>query len=324
MKEIEKIKVVNFVETLPSVTVIKAKQSTAKARMFFLGLILCGSVTGLAIAAENAPFFVVASDLPPTKLKQITPFKALNVSIISPKFFVVASDLSPTKLKQITPVKTPIVSIINPKHANFKQEIVSEASKYLADWVVDSNDNQHLPFVIIDKKAARVFVFNAEGKLIGSAPALLGLALGDYAIPGIGNMSLANIKPEQRTTPAGRFVANLGRNLLGKEVLWVDYPGAISLHRVVTSSPKERRLQRLESTNPLERRISYGCINVPVKFYDRVVSPTFTGTKGIVYVLPDTRLVQKVFGSYDVEDPSPIKTPIGRKDVQVKHPPQRR
>jgi hypothetical protein len=294
MTEIEKIKVVNFVETLPSVTIIKAKQSTAKARIFFLGMILCGSATGLAIAAENAPFFVVASDL------------------------------SPTKQKQLTPVKTSNVSIINPKRANFKQEIVSEASKYLADWVVDSKDNQHLPFVIIDKKAAKVFVFNAEGKLIGSAPALLGLSLGDYATSGIGNMSLANIKPEQRTTPAGRFVATLGSNLQGKEVLWVDYTGAISLHRVVTSSPKERRLQRLESTNPLERRISYGCINVPVEFYDRVVSPTFSGTKGVVYVLPDTRLVQEVFGSYDVEDPSAKQTPISRKDVQVKQPLQPR
>jgi len=324
MKEIDKSNVLNCVETLPSVTVIKAKQLAAKARLFFLGLILCGSVIGLATAAENSPFFVVASDLPPTKLKQITPFKTLNVSIISPKFFVVASDLSPTTLKQLSPVKTSNVSIINPKRANFKQETVSEASKYLADWVVDSRDNQHLPFVIIDKKAARVFVFNAEGKLIGSAPALLGLALGDYAIPEIGNMSLANIKPEQRTTPAGRFVANLGRNLHGKEVLWVDYTGAISLHRVVTSSLKERRLQRLESTNPLERRISYGCINVPVKFYDGVVSPTFTGTKGVVYVLPDTRLVQEVFGSYDVDDSSPKQTLISQKDIQVKHLPQPR
>jgi hypothetical protein len=318
MKEIERIKVVNFVETLPSVTCIKAKQLAAKARLFFLGLILCSSVTGLAIATENAPFFVIASDLSPTKPKQLTPTP--NVSIIKPKFFVIAPDLPPTKPKQLTPIK----SIINPKRANFKQEIVSEASKYLADWVVDSSDNQHLPFVIIDKKAARVFVFNTEGKLIGSTPALLGLALGDYAIPEIGKMSLANIKSEQRTTPAGRFVATLGRNLHGKEVLWVDYTGAISLHRVVTSSLKERRLQRLESTNPLERRISYGCINVPVKFYDRVVSPTFTGTKGVVYVLPDTRLVQEVFGSYDVDDSSSKQTLISRKDVQVKHPPQPR
>jgi hypothetical protein len=322
MKEIEKFKVVNFVETLPSITIIKAKQSTAKARIFFLGLILCSSVTAQAIAAESAPFFVIASDLSPTKPKQPTPKP--NVSIIKPKFYVVASDITPNTLKQLAPVKTPNLLSINPKRANFKQEIVSEASRYLADWVVDSKDNQHLPFVIIDKKAARVFVFNVEGKLIGSAPALLGLSLGDDAIPEIGKMSLANIKPEQRTTPAGRFVATLGRNLHGKEVLWVDYNGAISLHRVVTSSLKERRLQRLESTNPLERRISYGCINVPVKFYDRVVSPTFTGTNGVVYVLPDTRLVQEVFGSYDVEDPSPKQALISQKDVQVKHSPQPR
>lgn len=324
MKEIDKIKVVNFLVRLPSVTIIKTIQSIAKARIFFLGLILCGSVSAQAMAAEKAPFFVIASDLSPTKPTQFTPVKKPNTSIINHQFFVVASDLSPTKPKQFTPAKTPNISIINPKRANFKQEIVSEASKYLADWIVDSNDNQHRPFVIIDKKAARVFVFNTTGKLIGSTPALLGLALGDNAIPGIGNMSLANIKPEQRTTPAGRFVATLGRNLHGKEVLWVDYTGAISLHRVVTSSLKERRLQRLESTNPLERRISYGCINVPVKFYDRVVSPTFTGIKGIVYVLPDTRLVQEVFGSYDVEDPTPKQMPIDRKDVQVKHPPQPR
>ena len=77
------------------------------------------------------------------------------------------------------------------------------------------------------------------------------------------------------------------------------------LHRVVTSSVKERRLQRLESKDLLERRISYGCINVPVKFYDTIISPTFTGTLGVVYVLPDTRLVQDVFGSYDVIDHPP-------------------
>jgi hypothetical protein len=41
-------------------------------------------------------------------------------------------------------------------------------------------------------------------------------------------------------------------------------------------------------------------------------------------VLPDTRLVQEVFGSYDVEAPSAKPTPIGRKDIQVKQPLQPR
>lgn len=194
---------------------------------------------------------------------------------------------------------------IKPKQVNFRQEAVSYDAQYLADWIIDSNNNDRMPFVIVDKKKAKVFVFNSYGELHGAAPALIGLAVGDTSTPNIGNMALASIKPEQRTTPAGRFVASLGKNLHNKEVLWVDYDSAISLHRVVTSSSKERRLQRLESANPLEHRISYGCINVPVDFYEKVVSPTFTGTNGVVYVLPDTRVVKEVFGSYSVVDRTP-------------------
>ena len=194
------------------------------------------------------------------------------------------------------------VSEINPKRANFKQEFASQESIYLADWVVDSGDNQKMPFLILDKKQAKVFVFDASGLLRGAAPALLGLALGDDSIPGVGKMALSSIKPNDRTTPAGRFVASLGRDNHNKEILWVDYDAGIALHRVVTTLPKERRLQRLESNDPLEHRISYGCINVPIKFYENIVSPAFTGTNGIVYVLPDKRLVQEVFGSYDVEN----------------------
>ena len=83
-------------------------------------------------------------------------------------------------------------------------------------------------------------------------------------------------------------------------MLWVDYDTAISLHRVVTGTARERRAERLASASPSARRISYGCINVPVQFYENVVSPAFTGTDGIVYVLPETRPAREVFGSYDV------------------------
>jgi hypothetical protein len=74
------------------------------------------------------------------------------------------------------------------------------------------------------------------------------------------------------------------------------------MHRVVTNKPKERRLQRLATSTPLDKRISFGCINVPVKFFDKIVRPAFRGTNGIVYVLPETRLAREVFGSYDVEE----------------------
>jgi hypothetical protein len=186
------------------------------------------------------------------------------------------------------------------KRASFERESASPDARHVANWVVDSGDNLGMPFVIVDKKEAKVFVFRADGQLRGAAPALLGLAVGDDAIPGIGNRKLSSIRPDERTTPAGRFVASLGRNLHGEEILWVDYDGAISMHRVITSNLKEHRAQRLATPTPLDNRISYGCINVPVKFYENVVSPVFTGTNGIVYVLPEIKLPDEVFGSYGV------------------------
>ena len=156
--------------------------------------------------------------------------------------------------------------------------------------------------MIVDKIDARIFVFDAGGRLHGAAPALLGLARGDDTVPGIGDREYADMPPDTRTTPAGRFVAALGMNARGEDVVWLDYDAAVSLHRVITAKPKERRLQRLATPTPLDNRISFGCINVPAKFFDTVVSPAFTGTKGIVYVLPETRPGREVFGAYDVRE----------------------
>ena len=190
------------------------------------------------------------------------------------------------------------------KRADFVREPASRDVRHIADWVVDSDDNKGLPFVIIDKTDAKIFVFDAGGRIRGAAPALLGLARGDDTVPGIGDRELSDIRPEERTTPAGRFVAARGMSSRGasiEDIVWVDYDSALSLHRVVTSNPRDRRLERLATATPVDNRISYGCINVPAAFYNKVVDPTFTGTNGIVYVLPETRPVREVFGSYDVE-----------------------
>jgi len=196
----------------------------------------------------------------------------------------------------------PQVPPVSGKRASFGNESVSQEVRYLADWVVDSRDNRSLPFVILDKKGAKVFVFYADGRLRRAAAALLGAAVGDDSVPGIGDRKLASIHPEERTTPAGRFVAALDLNLHGKVMLWVDYDAAISMHPVITSNPLERRAERLATPTPLDNRISYGCINVPPEFFKHVVIPAFTGTNGIVYVLPETRELQKVFASYDVDE----------------------
>lgn len=186
-------------------------------------------------------------------------------------------------------------------HADFRQEAPSAAARSIADWVMDSRDNAGLPFVIVDKVRAHVFVFDAHGILKGGAPALVGLATGDDSVPGIGQRALASIRPEERTTPAGRFVASLEPSLKGDEILWVDYDDGVALHPVITTVAKERRLQRLASPVASEHRITYGCINVPVAFFGKVVAPLFRGKRGgVVYVLPEQRSAREVFGSYDV------------------------
>ena len=182
-----------------------------------------------------------------------------------------------------------------PARADFTGAPASVAARRMADWVVAARDNAGMPFVIIDKVAAEVFVFEPGGRLAGATPALLGLARGDDVIPGIGDRKLADIGPRDRVTPAGRFVASLGQDLGEKDVLWVDYKSGVALHRVITTNPREHRLQRLASPSPLKRRISYGCINVPAAFYDARIHPAFAATNGVVYILPEVRPMEQVF-----------------------------
>ena len=153
---------------------------------------------------------------------------------------------------------------------------------------VASGDNRQQPFAVIDKKNARLFVYGAQGELKASSPVLLGLASGDASVPGIGERPMARIEPHERTTPAGRFVSEPGRNTSGEDIVWVDYNAAISMHRVRATNASERRLERLASPSTADNRISYGCINVPAAFYDAHVKPALGTRYGVVYVLPES------------------------------------
>jgi hypothetical protein len=134
--------------------------------------------------------------------------------------------------------------------------------------------------------------------LRASSAVLIGAAIGDDTVPGIGDRPIALVRPEERTTPAGRFVAERGRNARGEDVVWVDYDAAVSMHRVITSNPAERRLERLASPTVSEHRISYGCINLPADFYESEVRPLFAQHPAIVYVLPDRKPLGQVFAGY--------------------------
>ncbi|MFN3668575.1 MAG: L,D-transpeptidase [Brevundimonas sp.] len=175
---------------------------------------------------------------------------------------------------------------------------VSSVADSFSAWAVESGDSQGLPFLVIDKIHARVLAYDRDGELLGSAPALLGLARGDVSPPGVGDLPLSAIRPDQRITPAGRFLASMGESLAGKAVLWIDYDTALALHAVVTTTAAERRLQRLDTETAADNRISYGCINVPTGFYDEIVRPAFEGAVGVVYILPEVRPLNEVFAAW--------------------------
>jgi hypothetical protein len=185
-----------------------------------------------------------------------------------------------------------------PPHGSTGQAMLETASgevRQLVAWVIESEDNHGLPFMVVDKRNAETLAFDPRGLFLGAAAVLLGVARGDDSAPGIGERALKDIPPEDRTTPAGRFTATLGTNLAGTDILWIDYNKAISLHRVITGGATDQRLDRLATPTADDNRISYGCINVPVAFYELIVRPLFTATAGIVYILPETRSIEDVF-----------------------------
>ncbi len=171
----------------------------------------------------------------------------------------------------------------------------SATAQQLVRWVSRTADNQGMPFAVIDKPAARIHVFSARAQWLGSAPVLLGAALGDQSSPDIGTRPLSQIRPEERTTPAGRFVKEPGHNLRGEDIVWIDYDSAVSLHRVRSVHASERRQQRLASAGTRDKRISYGCVNAPEAFYNQWIAPIFGKVPGVIYVLPDTEPFASIF-----------------------------
>jgi len=171
------------------------------------------------------------------------------------------------------------------------------AIQAFAAWAVSHHPEQAgRPWAVLDKQRARLYLFDQSGTLTATTVVLLGSAVGDDSVPGIGDRKISEILPFEKTTPAGRFDTEPGTNLQGEDIVWVDYDAAISMHRV-RPLKGERRLQRLASRTARDNRISYGCINVPAAFYDQWLKPSFGRAAGVLYVLPETRSAAAQFGA---------------------------
>ena len=91
------------------------------------------------------------------------------------------------------------------KLAAFGDQKPTPAVRQVANWSVYSGDHQKMAIVIVDKQDARVWIFNPDGKLLSSTPALLGAAVGDESVPGIGEKPLSQVLPEGTTCGCGAW-----------------------------------------------------------------------------------------------------------------------
>lgn len=186
------------------------------------------------------------------------------------------------------------------KRAESLGEPVTDDARKIADWAVHTGDHKGLPFIIVDKLYAKAYAFDPSGRLISATPVLIGMGVGDTFPAGVLDMNMHQTLPSQRITPAGRFFAEEDRNLKGQPVLWVDYDAGIAIHKLSPKKTAQRRHERMASPYPADHRITFGCINVPPAWYEKVVTRHFGRKGGIVYVLPDQAPLNAVFKSYDM------------------------
>lgn len=172
--------------------------------------------------------------------------------------------------------------------------VAADTVQQFAQDVVRSADAEGRTFGIIDKPSATLWIFDAQGRPVANSPVLVGQAVGDVAPSDIGTRPLSKVKLHEKVTNAGRFVTEAGNNHKGEDIVWLDYNAALSMHRV-RNVPGEARAKRLQTPTVADNRISFGCVNIPASFYDRYIDPLFSRSKGVVYVLPETKPVASVF-----------------------------
>ena len=148
--------------------------------------------------------------------------------------------------------------------------------------IVGQNDNQGKQFIVADKQAGTLTMYTASGQQITSTPALFGKTAGDSV--------------SSKNTPSGRFEtkqANVSTEGYGGSAQVLTQNGqnlqlggsSYAIHRVYTKYASENRQGRLDTPTATDNRISLGCINVPVDFYDTYLN---SDQATVVYVMPET------------------------------------
>ena len=134
--------------------------------------------------------------------------------------------------------------------------------------------------IIADKSDGNIYLWKNESKTLFKAPALFGKTYSDF----FSQAEYDSGKVTGFITPAGTFAATkMYSTYMSNYILAFVYGKkyVLAIHPVVIGKTDQRRLERLNSPEGGDNRITNGCINVPAEFFYTVL-----------YTLPDkTKLV---------------------------------
>ncbi len=145
-------------------------------------------------------------------------------------------------------------------------------------------------FIMIDKPLGKIIVFH-DGKPVWTGPALTGRSpLDSYTAAILGLPESHKFTAEEKVTPAGRFtVRRTGDSEEGAVFELVEVHGNgwyLALHHVWTGIPSERRMQRIESADPADKHITFGCINVSKETMHYLLTHFPKDERPVLYILP--------------------------------------
>jgi hypothetical protein len=192
----------------------------------------------------------------------------------------------------------PVPETVTALHAELAREQAAPEVQQVARWAIDSLDHAGLPFVVIDQARARMFTFDPQGRLRGSAPILLAVSHEDA--------------PAAAATPAGRFVADTWLSTHSEGIVWVHAGKALSLHELPASAPAPST-PRPATGNVQDKRIASSSLHVASDFYRQHLSP-LRGQVSVAYVLPEAVPWQEIFGGETPDGWLPISFALAMRE----------
>lgn len=167
----------------------------------------------------------------------------------------------------------------------------------LAAWILGTSDNKGAPFVVADKTAGTLTMYDGSGRAVRTVPALFGKDTGDVRTPGstITPSGKFGVNPDD----IGTYVDEHGENeQMGRAIDFAEGADSIvAIHRLYLGTPTEQRPQRLATSDPRDNRVSQGCINLDEQTMERDLLPLFE-EGGYVYVLPETAAGRATFKGF--------------------------